>query len=63
MIIYTYELVGHVVPYQTYNKETLDMVLQKCLLKGFWSLAFIIHILPILGIQVSSLNAKTEDKV
>lgn len=39
------------------------MVLQKHLLKGFWSLAFIIHKPANLGIQVSSLNAKTENEV
>lgn len=39
------------------------MVLQKHLLKGFWSLAFIIHKPANLGIQVISLNAKTENEV
>lgn len=62
MIIHTHKLIAHAVIYQTYNKETLDMVFQKHLLKGFWSLAFVIHKPANLGIQVSSFNAETENK-
>lgn len=61
--MHTHKLIVHAVTSQTYNKETLDTVLQKRLLKGFWSLAFVIQKPANLGIQVSSLNAKTENKV